>query len=64
MTEYEYHTVEKPSGVQLSAEEVEIKKIEGWELCTSEPGIAFIPINNQVLSGPTARYIFRREKNV
>lgn len=64
MKEYVYHTVELPAGSGLSKELIEEKGKEGWEqyFPTPEEGMVFIPIGGKIISGPTARYIFRREK--
>lgn len=55
--------IDRSVGNPLTEVELESYKKEGWELSYAEPRITFIPTQAEILSGPTARYIFWRKKS-
>lgn len=56
--------IDRPENSPLTEEDILRYKNDGWELSYAEPRITFIPTAKEILSGPTARYIFSRKKPV
>lgn len=61
MTEYEYHTEIRLNANPLTAQELERFHQDRWEEVSTEEAKSF-PVSKAVVAGPTAQYIFKREK--
>jgi hypothetical protein len=60
--EKEYKVILRAEGNNLAEAEIKSYNDEGWDLVAIDPQITFIPIDTMVLSGPTYKYIFSRDK--
>lgn len=61
MPNYEYYSLMRMQSDPMTEAEKAAKRAEGWEEYFPGPGEVSAPLEEVVISGPSIRYIFRRE---